>query len=71
MVYNAYIQGLVKGGEPQKAIEIFDRMKRESCQPSTETYTLMINLYGKVNLVVQFRFCSTSSREIFRDLLFL
>lgn len=48
VVYNAYIDGLMKGQNTQKAIDIFQRMKRDNCQPSTETYTLMINLYGKV-----------------------
>lgn len=48
IVYDAYIDGLIKGGNPQKAIEVFQRMKRDGCQLSTVTYTLMINLYGKV-----------------------
>lgn len=48
LVYNAYIDGLMKGRNSQKALVIFERMKRESCQPSTDTYTMLINLYGKV-----------------------
>lgn len=48
-VYNAYIDGLLKGRDTQKAVEIFERMKRDRCKPSTETYTMMINLYGKVH----------------------
>lgn len=52
LVYNAYIDGLMKGRNSQKALAIFDRMKRESCQPSTDTYTMLINLYGKVIQVV-------------------
>lgn len=51
VVYNAYINGLMKGGNPDKAEEIFQRMKREGCKPSTETYTMLINLYGKVSLL--------------------
>lgn len=51
VVYNAYINGLMKGGNPDKAEEIFERMKRDGCKPSTETYTMLINLYGKVNPV--------------------
>lgn len=53
-MYNAYIDGLMKGGKPEKALKIFDRMKREPCQPTTETYTMLINLFGKVTLTVQF-----------------
>ncbi|GJW60651.1 pentatricopeptide repeat-containing protein [Tanacetum coccineum] len=49
VVYNAYIDGLVKGRNSQKAIEIYQRMKRNCCQPSTDTYTMLINLYGKEN----------------------
>ena len=48
-MYDAYIDGLMKGGETEKAVEIFQRMKRDPCQPSTKTYTMLINLYGKVN----------------------
>lgn len=48
-MYNAFIDGLMKGSNPEKAIEIFQRMKRDCCQPNTETYTMMINLYGKVD----------------------
>uniref|UniRef100_A0A7N0UEK2 Pentatricopeptide repeat-containing protein n=1 Tax=Kalanchoe fedtschenkoi TaxID=63787 RepID=A0A7N0UEK2_KALFE len=46
-VYNAYIDGLVKGGNPEKAIEIYHRMKRDRCQPTPETYTMLINIYGR------------------------
>ena len=49
-VYNAYIEGLIKGQNSDKALEIFERMKRECCEPTTETYTMIINLYGKVSL---------------------
>ncbi|KAJ4825732.1 hypothetical protein Tsubulata_035305 [Turnera subulata] len=49
VVYNAYIDGLMKNGNSKRAIEIFNRMKRDSCQPSTETYTLLINLHGKAS----------------------
>jgi pentatricopeptide repeat protein len=52
IVYNAYIDGLMKAGNPQRAIEIFQRMKNDGCQPSTDTYTLLINLHGKVRSVV-------------------
>ncbi|KAG5523799.1 hypothetical protein RHGRI_003240 [Rhododendron griersonianum] len=48
VVYNAYMNGLLKGTNSQKVEEIFERMKRDHCEPSTETYTMMINLYGKV-----------------------
>lgn len=48
VVYNAYMNGLLKGTNSQKVVEIFERMKRDHCEPSTETYTMMINLYGKV-----------------------
>jgi pentatricopeptide repeat protein len=42
----------MKAGNPQRAIEIFQRMKSDGCQPSTDTYTLLINLHGKVSSVV-------------------
>lgn len=42
----------MKGRNSIKALEIFQRMKRDQCQPSTDTYTLLINLYGKVIAVV-------------------
>lgn len=48
IVYNAYIDGLLKTRKSQQALAIFQRMKRENCEPTVETYTLMINLYGKV-----------------------
>ncbi|KAE9618488.1 hypothetical protein Lal_00047216 [Lupinus albus] len=47
VVYNAYMNGLMKGGNHSKAEEIFQRMKRDKCVPSNETYTMLINLYGK------------------------
>ncbi|KAH0883008.1 hypothetical protein HID58_059104 [Brassica napus] len=49
-VYNAYIEGLTKRkGNTEEAIDVFQRMKRERCKPTTETYNLMINLYGKAS----------------------
>lgn len=48
IVYNSYINGLMKGKNSEKAVEIFHRMKRNRCQPSADTYTMLINLYGKV-----------------------
>lgn len=50
IVYNAYIEGLTKGGQTQKALQIFDKMKRDRCQPTADTYTMIINLYGKVKI---------------------
>ena len=50
-MYDAYIDGLTKRGNPQKAVEIFQRMKRDCCQPSTDTYTMLINLYGKASSI--------------------
>lgn len=38
----------MKGGNPEDAVNIFQRMKRDHCEATAETYTLMINLYGKV-----------------------
>ncbi|URE16031.1 PPR repeat [Musa troglodytarum] len=49
VVYNAYMDGLLKGRNTVKAVEIFQRMKSDRCRPSTDTYTMMINLYGKAN----------------------
>lgn len=49
VVYNAYINGLMKGGNFDKAEEIFKRMKRDGCKLSLESYTMLINLYGKVS----------------------
>ncbi|ESQ52123.1 hypothetical protein EUTSA_v10017758mg, partial [Eutrema salsugineum] len=49
-VYNAYIEGLMKRkGNIEEAIDVFQRMKRDRCKPTTETYNLMINLYGKAS----------------------
>ncbi|CAA7021560.1 unnamed protein product [Microthlaspi erraticum] len=49
-VYNAYIEALTKRkGNNEEAINVFQRMKRERCKPTTETYNLMINLYGKAS----------------------
>jgi pentatricopeptide repeat protein len=47
-VYNAYIDGLLKARCTEKAVEVYQRMKKERCRTNTETYTLMINVYGKV-----------------------
>lgn len=54
IVYNAYIEGLTKGGQTQKALQIFDKMKRDRCQPTADTYTMIINLYGKVKIFFSF-----------------
>ncbi|KAF5944907.1 hypothetical protein HYC85_018984 [Camellia sinensis] len=40
IVYNAYIDGLIKGRNSRKVEEIFERMKRDHCQPTTDTYTM-------------------------------
>jgi pentatricopeptide repeat protein len=47
-VYNAYLDGLLKARCTEKAVEVYQRMKRDRCRTNTETYTLMINVYGKV-----------------------
>lgn len=47
-VYNAYLDGLLKARCTEKVVEVYQRMKRERCRTNTETYTLMINVYGKV-----------------------
>lgn len=47
-VYNAYLDGLLKARCSEKAVEVYQRMKKERCRTNTETYTLMINVYGKV-----------------------
>ena len=57
IVYNAYINGLMKGGNSDKAKHIFKRTKKDACKPTTETYTMLINLYRKVSLVRFFVFC--------------
>ncbi|KAI8559618.1 hypothetical protein RHMOL_Rhmol04G0187400 [Rhododendron molle] len=54
VVYTAYMNGLLKITNSQKVVEIFERMKRDHSEPSTETYTMMINLYGKVISAVFF-----------------
>ncbi|XP_062183495.1 pentatricopeptide repeat-containing protein At2g35130-like [Phragmites australis] len=46
--YNAYLDGLLKARCTEKAFEVYQRMKKERCRTNTETYTLMINVYGKV-----------------------
>ncbi|KAI8558387.1 hypothetical protein RHMOL_Rhmol04G0088000 [Rhododendron molle] len=48
VVYTAYMNGLLKVTNSQKVVEIVERMKRDHSEPSTETYTMIINLYGKV-----------------------
>lgn len=69
-MFDAYINGLLKGGNPQKAVEIFQRMKRDQCQPSTETYTMLINLYGKVSLAAfSPRLCELQVLMLFYDLM--
>jgi pentatricopeptide repeat protein len=52
VVYNAYIDALMKGRNNVKALVIFHRMKRNQCQPNSDTYTLLINLYGKVSSIL-------------------
>lgn len=54
-MYNAYIDGLIKGGNIEWALEIFQRMKKDRCKPSTDTYTMIINLYGKVEFNEQIK----------------
>lgn len=49
-VYNAYLDGLLKARCTEKAVEVYQRMKRERCRANTETFTLMINVYGKVRI---------------------
>lgn len=48
IVYNAYIEGLSKRRDSQQALAVFQRMKRENCELNAETYTMVINLFGKV-----------------------
>lgn len=48
IVYNAYIDGLSKRRDSQKALSVFQRMKRENCELNADTYTMVINLFGKV-----------------------
>ncbi|CAN1128574.1 Pentatricopeptide repeat-containing protein At2g35130, partial [Linum perenne] len=35
IMYSAYIDGLMKAGNSERAVESFQRMRRDSCQPST------------------------------------
>ncbi|KAI8531872.1 hypothetical protein RHMOL_Rhmol11G0169600 [Rhododendron molle] len=53
VVYTAYMN-VLKVTNSQKVVEIFERMKRDHSEPSTETYTMIINLYGKVISAVFF-----------------
>lgn len=46
------LDGLLKARCTVKVVEVYQRMKKERCRTNTETYTLMINVYGKVR-----RFC--------------
>ena len=59
-VYNAYLDGLLKARCTEKAVEVYQRMKKERCRTNTETYTLMINVYGKVG---HFAVCSLMCRD--------
>jgi len=59
-VYNAYLDGLLKARCTEKAVEVYQRMKKERCRTNTETYMLMINVYGKVG---HFVFCSLMCRD--------
>ena len=47
----------------EKAVEVYERMKRERCRTNTETYTLMINVYGKVRPAPTFPIEKFSSPE--------
>lgn len=52
IVYNAYIDGLMKRKNFHKAEEVYQNMKKDRCQPSNETYTMIINLYGRVDCFI-------------------
>ena len=45
VVYNAYINRLMKGGNSDKAELHVKRMKKDAFKPTIETYTMLVNLY--------------------------
>lgn len=60
------MNGLMKGRNFDKAEEVFQRMKRDGCKLSTETYTMLINLYGKVSFSLLFFSCKIKPSQLER-----
>jgi pentatricopeptide repeat protein len=49
VTYHTYLEVLGKRGKYREAEQVFLTMERVGCLPITNTYTLMINIYGRVS----------------------
>lgn len=49
VTYNTYLEVLNKSGSWQLAEDVFREMQNRGVPPAVNTFTLMINIYGKVS----------------------
>lgn len=49
VTYNTYLEVLGKSGSWQQAEDVFRDMQKKGVLPTVNTFTLMINIYGKVS----------------------
>lgn len=59
VTYNTYLEVLGKSGSWQQAEDVFRDMQKKGILPAVNTFTLMINIYGKVSYILQPAICST------------
>ena len=49
VTYNTYLEVLSKSGSWQQAEDVFRDMQKRGVLPAVNTFTIMINIYGKVS----------------------
>jgi pentatricopeptide repeat domain-containing protein 1 len=49
--YNTVISACNKGGQPEQALRVYERMLAAGAKPSATTYTTLISAYGRTGQV--------------------
>ena len=49
--YNTIINACNRSGQPEYALQVYERMLAEGAQPTATTYTALISAYGKTGKV--------------------
>ena len=49
--YNTIINACNRSGQPEAAMQVYERMVADGMQPSATTYTALISAYGKAGKV--------------------
>ena len=50
--YNTIINACNRSGQPEAALQVYERMLADGMQPSATTYTALISAYGKAGKVL-------------------